>query len=293
MTESNKHPVYRKRHDPIQLITKIILAAVFILGAALIFMGHRAHEKFTGSGFSSEAAFRSIYYLSRGTADAWKNKLNPELNKIPDAERSSIDQITAELLKSSWENQQKGAGAEAEALAEDPELAYKLLNTAYLVNGPKVSAANRKAAASLTGDAASDFRSDLLKCLTDGEAPLPSEARKAVEGLEGSERQAMLMQLFFISSGSTENRITENVNTLKKTVRGKSEQLTAYRMIADGEISWLWQIFISNSRTVILIGIILMLDNVLLALLMNADRRWEFDLKWIMILLIVDFLLFF
>ena len=293
MTESNKHPLHQQRRDTAQLVTKLILAAVFLLGAALIFMGHRGQEKYTGSGFSSEAAFRSIYYLSRDTADAWKNKLAPELKELPETERSLTDRTAAELLKNAWENQQKGAGTDAEALAEDTELTYKLLYTTYLVSGPKVSTANRKAVTALSGNAASDFRSALLKCILNEEEPLPAEAQKAAEGLSGSERQAMLMQLFFVSSGSAESRITENVNTLKKTIRNKSDQLTAFRMIAEGDITWLWQLIISYSRTVILIGIILMLDTVLLALLMNADKRWNFDVKWIMILLIVDFLLFF
>ncbi len=276
-----------------QMITKLILAAVFILGAAMIFMGHRAQEKFAGSGFSSETAFRAIYNLSTDVKDAWKNRLSPELGKLSDPERSSLDRTAAELLKAVWESRQKGAGAEDEALAADTEQGYRLLYTAYLVSGPKVSTAARKAVTALTGDAASDFRSRLLKCVTDEEEPLPAEAQKSAGDLSGSERQAMLMQLFFVSCGSAENRITENVNTLKKTVRGKSDQLTAFRMIAEGKITWLWQLIISSSRTVILIGIILMLDTVLLALLMNADRRWEFDLKWILILLIADFLLFF
>ena len=293
MTESNKHPLHQQRRDPAQLVTKLILAAVFLLGAALIFMGHRGQEKYTGSGFSSEAAFRSIYYLSRDTADAWKNKLAPELKELPETEQPLIDRTAAELLKNAWESQQKGAGTDAEALAEGPELTYKLLYTTYLVSGPKVSTANRKAVTAISGNAASDFRSALLKCIVNEEEPLPAEAQKAAEGLSGSERQAMLMQLFFVSSGSAESRITENVNTLKKTIRGKSDQLTAFRMIAEGDITWLWQLIISYSRTVILIGIILMLDTILLALLMNAERRWEFDLKWILILLIIDFLLFF
>ena len=277
-----------------RLVTKTILTAVFILGAVLIFMGYQAHVRFTESGFSSEAAFRAIHSLSRDVSEAWQKKLKPEIDKLPEPDRAALGQITTGLLKEAWENQSKGSGSEAEALAaEDPSLAYKLLYATYLLNGPKVSTANRKAITAVSDEKAADFRSQILKAVADETAPLPAEAEKMAEGLTGSERQSMLMQVFFVSSGSADGPVTENVNTLKKTVRDKSSQLTAYRMIAAGEINWLWQIIISNSRTVILIGIILMLDSVLLALLMNADRRWEFDFKWIMILLIVDFLLFF
>ena len=48
-----------------------------------------------------------------------------------------------------------------------------------------------------------------------------------------------------------------------------------------------------DSSTAVLLGIILMLDMVLLTLLMMAEKTWIVDFKWIMILLIVDFLLLF
>ena len=293
MTDPYLTPVRRKHAIPSQVITKIILTAVFVLGVILIFMGYRAQVRFTESGFSSESAFRSIYFLSRDTANAWKNRLKPGLERRTEAEQDSLRQIALELLKDSWEGIRKGSGAEAETLAEDPELTYKLLYTTYLVIGPKVGAGDRKAVTALTGEEAAEFQTKLLCCILDEKEQLPAEAKKPAGDLTGSDRQALLMQLFFVSSGSTEGRITENVNTLKKTVRDKSGQLTAFRMTAKGEIGWLWQLIISNSRTVILLGIILIADTILLALLMNADQRWELDIKWILILLIIDFLLLF
>ena len=64
-------------------------------------------------------------------------------------------------------------------------------------------------------------------------------------------------------------------------------------MIARGEVSWIWQLVVSNSRTSILVGIIIALDALLLTLLMMGDKTWILDFKWIIILLIVDFLLLF
>jgi len=76
-------------------------------------------------------------------------------------------------------------------------------------------------------------------------------------------------------------------------VRDKENQMTAFEMIARGGISWLWMLMISNSRTVILLGVMLVLDVILLALLMAGDRRWKVNIKWIIILAIVDFMLVF
>ncbi len=64
-------------------------------------------------------------------------------------------------------------------------------------------------------------------------------------------------------------------------------------MIAKGEVGWLWQLIVSNSRTAVLVGIIIALDALLLILLMAWEKSWIVDFKWIMILLIVDFLLLF
>ena len=103
----------------------------------------------------------------------------------------------------------------------------------------------------------------------------------------------MLMQLFFTGIGENGRLKTEDINTLKKGVRDKGMQLSAFRMIALEEVSGVRQFVISHSRTVILAGILIALDALLLAFLMAAGRSWHFDMKWIIILVIVDFLLLF
>ncbi len=293
--DKEKHGQTNQQKDPTALITKIGLAAVFLLGVLLIFLGIRAQRDFASSGFSTENAYQVIYTLSRDVENAWQKSVKPGLNDLSDSEKASLDEIVVGLLKDAAESQSKGAGAEAEADARsaDESENYKLLYTTYLVNGPKVPASGRKVITAMSEQEASDFRSKLLHCVLDEALPLPDEAEKLAGSLTGSERQAMLMQIFFVSGGSADAKITENVNNLKKTVRSKESQLTAFRMIAQGNVSWLWQLIISSSRTVILLGIILMFDTVLLALLMSAEKLWVLDIKWILILLIVDFLLYF
>ena len=295
MTYTEKQKKTNQRQDPVQLATKIGLLVVFLLGAALVFMGYRAQVEFSESGFSSETAYQAINALSQDVSLDWSQKLQPELNKLTEAERAALDDVVMVLLKEAWEAQKKGSGEDGAALAASAAEAadYKLLFTAYLVNGPKVNASQRKTITAMPESEALEFRQQLLQCVLDEGKPLPEEAKKLAESLSGTERQAMLMQAFFVSNGSTSDEITENVNNFKKTVRSKESQLTAFRMIALGEVSWLWQLIISYSRTVMLIGIIMMIDVVLLALLMNAEKLWVLDIKWIMILLIVDFLLFF
>ena len=286
------------KKDTGPVITRIVLCGLLLLGAAMIFMGYRAQVEFGASGFSSETAYQAIHSLSGIVSDAWNQRLKPELDALPETDRAALDQTAEDVLAAAWEEQSKGTGEEVRALLSDEgknriPMTWKLLYTTFLVGGPKVSASDRKTITAITGDNAREFRTQLLQCTADESLPIPDAALKTAGSAEGIDRQAALLQAFFVSSGSTDSRITDSVNTLKKSVRSKSSQLDAFRMIAGNDVPLIWQLFISNSRTAILIGIILMLDTVLLALLMNADRRWAFDFKWILILLIVDFLLFF
>ncbi len=277
----------------------LLLLALFLLGAGIIYNGVFAMRRYASSGFSSEAAFQAIYHLHRETDRAWSQQLSPQLNELSDQERAAFDALTARLLADTWESQKKGSGAELDSLLaetggdERAELSQKLLFAAYLTGGPKVSTANRKAVTALSGDEADTFRAGLLKAMLDESAELPKAAQKLAGDLSGEKRQAMLIQAWYVSCGSAESGVTEWVNTLKKTVRDKAAQLDAFRMIARGEVSAVDQLIVGHGRTAILIGAVLAFNAVLLALLMAGDQVWRMDVKWIVILLIVDFLLLF
>lgn len=283
-----------KTRDRTPVITKIGLLLVFLLGIAVIILGYRGIQEYSASGFSSETAYHAIYALSRDVNAAWEKELKPQQSALSAEKQEILDKAARQLLFTAWESQKTGGQADAEALLsaeKDDALLYKLLYTTYLVNGPKVSSGNKKEIAALNAADAEAFRQGLLNCLTDETAALPAIAEGTAGKLEGAEKQAMLMQLWFVSNDSAAS--TEQVNTLKKSVRDKELQLDAFRMAAKGEVSWLWQLVVSNSRTAILVGIIIALDALLLTLLMMGDKNWIIDFKWIIILLIVDFLLLF
>ena len=284
------------RQSRAPLLTKLGLAIVFALGIAIIVLGVSGQRAYDTSGFSAESAYGAIYSLHQDVANAWEKQLKPQLAALPEERRAQVDEAARALLDAAWESQSAGSAAEVESiLAAAPEgerekLTYALLYSTYLVSGPKVSTAQKKEIAAMSDADLAAFREAVLSGVTDETAALPSAAAKAAE-LQGQERQAMLTQLYFTSVGSAES--TESVNTLKKGVRDKAKQLDAFRMTARGEVSWLWQLIVSNSRTAVLVGIIIALDAVLLALLMMWDKSWIVDVKWIIILLIVDFLLLF
>ncbi len=285
------------RKDPAPTRTKIGIALVLLLGIAVIISGVLGLQTFQNSGFSAESGYQAVYALSRGVSSDWDQLLKPALSSRED--REQIAGIAQTLLTSAWEEQKAGGGAEAEALlsesseAEREALLFRLLYTTYKVGGPKVAASVKKGIQALSADRLSALQKQLMDGLTDENAPLPEEVVKAADGLQGEERSAMLMQLFFTCFEGQSSALSEDVNTLKKGVRDKAKQMEAFRMVAKQEVSFLWQMIISNARTVVLIGIVITLDALLLIILMMGERTWIMDFKWIIILAIVDFLLLF
>ena len=290
-------PLQQPDHTP--TLTKIALAVLLVIAAAIIITGWYGQRTNDASGFSSETGYQAVYALSKDVGNAWKKTLKPQLTAVPADQRAALNGAAHSLLTSAWESQKAGGGAEAEAILEEADesqreaLTYRLLYTTYLVSGPKVSSSIKKEIAAVPAGDVAAFRAQLLACVADESAELPEAAVKAAGSLAGEERQAMLFQVFFVSNGSADSAVTDNVSTFKKGVRDKAVQLTAFRMIARQEVSWLWQTVVANSRTVMLIGIILAVDVLLLIFLMMADKSWIIDFKWILILAIVDFLLLF
>ncbi len=273
------------------LITKLTLALVFLLGIALIFQGAAALRENDSAGFSSEAAFEAIYELSKEVDADWNALLKPALSALSNEEAAALNDISAELLRENW-SERGAVGTEAfEALdlENDAETVQKLLYISYAVGGPKLSASVKKAAET----AGAEIAPALLKAVLDENAPVPEAVAKPVEKLEGTARQAMLMKLYYASLSGSSQLKTASVNEFKKGVRDKVLQLDAFRMIASGELTPLRQFILSHARTVILCGVLLSLDALLLAFMMAADRVWRFDIKWLLILAILDFLLVF
>ena len=280
------------------LIAKIALLLVFVLGIGIVFAGSSGLKTYESSGFSSESAFQAIYALGAAIETDWEKTIRPIVTSLPEEESSALEDILYTMLKSAWESQKTSSGEELDAalLEEEThhtELLYKLLYITDQISGPKVSSAQKKAISAVPAQDKAAFRTDLLHAVTEEGREAPAAVASAVEGLEGAERRAMILQLFYTGIAEDGSLRTEDINTFKKGVRDKGAQLSAFLMVARRDITFLHQAVISRSRTVILVGILIAVDALLLAFLMAADRSWHFDLKWIIILAIVDFLLLF
>ncbi len=272
---------------------KLVLLLLFAAGLCLVYFGVWGLNIYASSGFSSASAFESVYRLSAELDRDWKELLLPALSQLSDEKQTAVEACAEALLRENWEGRRKGASEELDALlfdlkaSERAETAQRLLYITYQTGGPKVSAALKK---TLNGGGHAQA---LLESLAGEEAALPEAVSSAVAKLDGSDRQAMLMQLFYTSLASGSQLKTDDVNSFKKGIRDKDAQMTAFRMIARGEIGGARMFVIANARSVVLCGVLLALDALLLAFLMAADRHWRFDIKWLFILAIADFLLVF
>ena len=285
--------------DVSALITKIAVFLVFLLGTGMVFFGLSGLKTSGESGFSSEAAYQAVYVLSGEVRSDWDDFLSPFLQSLDDGQRQAFDSVAEQLLHSAWEDQKKDSGEELSALLDDAgendreALLHRLLYCTYQVNGPKVSTSVKKSLAAVPEGERDTFCLALLSALLDGEAEVPQAAADALKKTDEAERPAMLLQLLYTKLTENGRVNSEDISALKKNIRDKGMQLTAFRMIALQEMNWFTQLVIGNGKTVVLAGILLALDALLLGLLMASGRNWHFDIKWIIILAIVDFLLLF
>lgn len=278
--------------------SKLILLIVFLFAAALIVGGLWGEKQNIASGFDSGDGYRYIYRLSEPLNSLYINDIAPVLSQLGDTEREVVLEQAKALLTESWEDADAVASAlEGKTGEERARTLLKLLAVNYTVNGPKnakVSSAQKKKLAAMTDEERAAFRLALLGGLADSNAELPDIAAKAVDGKDKEVASAILFQLFLTSaSRDNEPLPSEDTKGLLQSVRDADARIRAWKMTESGSVNWLTQFLISCGKTVILIGIILAVDVLLLLFLLSADHSWKMDIKWIFIILIVDFMFLF
>lgn len=292
-----------EQRDLEPMFVKTALAVLLAVGLLMIVAGVMGMNAFTASGYDSESGFTYVYQM-KGAVDAhYDAAIAPVLDSLTEAEQAQTQAKLDEMLLAWWAVQTGDeAAAQADLAAfrnEVPEskrssATAKLFDVAFAVDGPKVSTKIKKLMAPMEDAERAAFRRTLLLALTDETLALPEAAAAATEGMEGAEREQMLLQLFLLSSSEANESVpTDLANSLKKAVRQSGARLDAYKKTVSGSVNWLTQFVVSKSRTVCMLGILLALDIILLICLLWADHSWHFDVKWMVILLIVDFMLLF
>ena len=278
------------------IITKVALLLILVLGAGMIVSGIISIQAYNSSGFDTEDAFSHIYQLGGELGERYTQLVAPALSGLSQTQREALAETARGLLLSLWQAddpQSPQVLESLEARVSDPiRTRYELLMVSYAMSGPRLTSAIKKDLAAVPDREA--FRQELLLCLLEDGRPAPEAALKALKNLAGEERQAMLLQLFFASAlESGETVSTTLVNNLKKSVRNEALRIRAYEAAVTGEVSPVAQFVIPNSRSILLCGALLLIDVLLLVFLLKREGNWKIDIKWIIILAIIDFMLVF
>ena len=284
-------------------IVKTALAIALLVGVLMIAAGVMGMNAFTASGFDSEDGFSHLYHMKRALDTHYDTAIAPALDSLSGEERAQTEDKLDAMLLACWAElmgDEEAARADLDAFvaslpqSEQDSATLKLFDAAFAVDGPKVSSKIKKQLSAMDDSERTAFRRTLLLALTDESIGLPDAAAAATEGKEGAERERILLQLFLISGSAVSESVpTDLANSLKKAVRKDTARIEAYKKAVAGSVGFALQFIVSHSRTICMLGILLVIDVALLFFLLGADHSWHFDMKWIIILLIIDFMLLF
>ena len=277
-----------------EIICKATLILVFLIGIVLLLGGLWGNRQYEAAAFSQENAFSVIYQMAGETDRLYQKKISPAL-KASGADPAAVGEVSRSLIASAWKTDEPLnealSGLNGDALVERE---LKLLAMTYAVSGPRIKTSQRKRLAALSQAEQAALLNDMLLSITGKEQTLPQTAEDLCKGLEGEERTAMLMQIFLTTANLDGQPLSsDTMAEIENAVQTDESRITAYTWAVEGRISWISQLFCSAGKTFVLVGILLMLDIVILFFWLLAERHWHLDFKWVLILLIVDFMLVF
>lgn len=168
-----------------------------------------------------------------------------------------------------------------------------LLRALFAFDAPRLPATGLRALSALNTAERDILRQDLLKALNDMEASLPKVVTDVLIE-DGPSRSEQLLYLFLLNSDNSGYLFNENIDTgLRLSIRQNAPRVRAAQTIAQGGGNPFWQLVNSHGKILTLLGGLLLINVLLLFGLMYSGRDWRFDVKWLLILLIVDFMLVF
>ena len=261
---------------------QLILILLFILSLGLVWQGWSGNRIFERSGFDHEAAYPAIYSLGNKTKESWKI-FQHALNSLPSESRDEVVLAASGQLKDLSADKQR----------DDGESVFRSLYADFLCGKSRIGSRIKKEISAMSEEELQSLRSALLRCISDPEEPLPDLLADSADTTDRSITLDVLFQALFQTTLVDDESTAEQIAQLKKSVRSRDALDSVKRMIANGEIRWADQLILSRSRTIMLAGIVLAFNAVILSALMLRERTWKFDLKWLLIVVITDFLLIF
>lgn len=180
------------------------------------------------------------------------------------------------------------------SLPEQDALGMKIamLRALMAFQPPETSQQTARELSDFNPEMRQEFRQGLLLAMTDGSRPLPLLAARETPGDNPSPQ--VLFYLLLSSQDASGSLLGGQTDVgLRLAIRQNAARVRAAASIAEGGGSAFSVLKNSQGKVLALVGALLLVDVLLLFFLMRSGRDWRFDVKWLMILLIVDFLLVF
>ena len=262
-----------------------VLAGLLLFSSLLIWGGIHGISVYDKSGFSSGDVWTWTLKLGEEAEKLYRDWIVPELSSIPAEKQAESTAAVRKLLAEAWQVE--------EAFLKDysDEQVWKLLSMTYSYSRRKISSSGKKSLAAIAD--LPEAGRHMLVNLSSGAKMEEDTVLSGISVLEGAD-SAMLMQVFLAAPNENATVLEKETSLAFTRAAGDEEkEISAMRSWAEGDISPVNAWVTEHARTVILLGALLMLDTVLLFILLRQERSWQVDFKWILILLIVDFLVVF
>ncbi len=267
-------------------IALAVLAALMSGSLLLIAAGiHGIHTQEASPFESGDAWIHALRLRSEAEA-LWRETIAPALSRADETTRQGSLAAARRMLAESWQTPEETLADEAE------DRTWQMLAMTWSYARKKLPSADRKELAKLTD--LPEAQDCLLRLIAGGDGAEGETAFGGIEALEKADT-AKRIQVFLASGNPEEWSILTRDTALAFTRAAGSEEnaAAAIRAVCEGRMTPADAWVIRYGRTVLLVGILLALDTLGLFFLLRADRSWRMDFKWILILVIVDFLLLF
>ena len=273
------------------IVLKAILCILLVAGIAMCIAGVNSTAAFEASGYDSANAYAAIRHLGQLAETNVSADVQPMIKKLPAEDQQAISSLVRTLLAEVWEIDEATLNERLSAAGVSEQESLELLAMSYAVDGPKVKSSMKKSFNDVTDMPA--LRERMLTVLAKGTPAYEDEILSQYAAFEEADA-ALTMQLFLTTvNGDFEPLDGDAVNTYKKAIRNSELRVDGFIKAAKGQVSALTALIAEHATTIILLGVLLCIDIVLLFFLLQGERSWKMDAKWIVILLIVDFLLVF
>ena len=278
-----------KQAKPQGNLGKIILLAVLgvflVLSAVLTAFGVWGIRTAGDSSFSTDDAWSQAIALGNEADTLYQKVIGPALDRAEEDVKAGSTATAKALLAQAWSR-------DASDLEEysDKQI-WKLISMTYSYSRKKLSSTQKKALAAVNNR--QEAEDHMLMLLASGGEVDSDPVLSGIPAFTGADT-AMVMQIFLAFSNENATVLGKDTSLAFTRAVGKGESaILAMEQVATGKISPVSAWVIRHGRSVVLAGVLLMLDTLLLYFLLRADRSWKMDFKWILILVILDFLLLF